>query len=181
MAHRGEFRGLREDRGGTHGLPTHLLAAKQQFDAEAQRLAETLAGESYHIITGAGSSWPPAWYYSMCVLEEQQWLRTRPIQAADFFHGTFELVEAGVSVVVMKGEDHARPLCDRVEAFARRYTDRLTVLDAAAFEMQGISSETRALISPVILATILERLTVHLAVARNHPLDQRRYYKKVSY
>lgn len=181
MAHRGEFADYEKTVAELTGLPAHLLAAKQMFDAQAQRLAAKLAGESYHIITGAGSSWAPAWYYSMCVLEEQQWLRTRPIQAADFFHGTFELVEPGVSVVVMKGEDHARLLCDRVEAFARRYTDRLTVLDAAAFEMPGISPDTRALISPVVLATILERLTVHLAVARNHPLDQRRYYKKVSY
>jgi fructoselysine-6-phosphate deglycase len=181
MAHRGEFPDYEKTVVELMTLPAQLLAAKQSFDAEAQRLAETLAGESYHIITGAGSSWAPAWYYSMCVLEEQQWLRTRPIQAADFFHGTFELVEPGVSVVVMKGEDHARPLCDRVEAFARRYTGRLTVLDAAASGMPGISAETRALISPVILATILERLTVRLAAARRHPLDQRRYYKKVSY
>ena len=55
------------------------------------------------------------------------------------------------------------------------------MLDAASFEMPGISPETRALLSPIILATLLERLAVHLAVARNHPLDQRRYYKKVAY
>src|SRR3712207_8025099 len=52
---------------------------------------------------------------------------TRPVHASDFFHGTLELVEQGVSVVVLKGEDGGRPLCERVEAFAGRYTDRLTV------------------------------------------------------
>ena len=181
MAHRGEWPDYARTVAELSGLPQHLLAAKHAFDPEAERLASMLAGEAYHIITGAAASWAPAWYFAMCVLEEQQWLRTRPIQAADFFHGTFELVEKGVSVMVLKGEDYARPLCDRVEAFASQYTDRLTVLDAAACAMPGISPETRALISPVILATLLERLTAHLAIKRNHPLNMRRYYRKVAY
>lgn len=181
MAHRGEFEGHGRTVAELATLPEQLLSIKQQFDGPAKRLAEELAPETYHIITGAGGTWAPAWYFSMCVLEEQQWLRTRPIHSADFFHGCFELVENGVSVIVLKGEDFARPLADRVEAFARRHTDRLTVLDTAGFDLPGLSPETRALISPVILASILERLTVHLAQARHHPLDQRRYYKKVPY
>ena len=181
MAQRGEFATYRETLAELSLLPRLLIAAKQSFTAEAERLAERLAPETYHIVTSAGGSWAPAWYVSMCVLEEQQWLRTRPVHAADFFHGTFELVEKGVSVIVLKGEDHGRALCDRAEAFARRFTDRLSVLDAAAVELPGLSPATRALISPVVLATLLERLVVHLAVKRNHPLDQRRYYRKVSY
>ena len=120
MAHRGENGDYVKTVAELSALPSHLLAAKQHFDAEARRLAAALAGESYHIITGAGGSWAPAWYFSMCVLEEQQWLRTRPVHAADFFHGTFELVEKGVSVLVLKGEDHARPMSQRVETFARQ-------------------------------------------------------------
>jgi fructoselysine-6-phosphate deglycase len=181
MAHRGEHADYRATLAELETLPRHLLAAKQSFDPEAERLASLLAPETYHVITGAGGSWAPAWYFSMCVLEEQQWLRTRPVHAADFFHGTFELVEKGVSVIAMKGEDHGRALADRVEAFARRFTDRLTVIDSAAVELPGLSPSTRALVSPVVLATLLERLAVHLAAMRNHPLDQRRYYRKVSY
>ena len=134
-----------------------------------------------HIITGAGLSWAQAWYYGMCILEEMQWIRTRPVHAADFFHGTLELVEQGVSVVIFKGEDDFRPLTDRVEAFARRYTDKVTVLDAQTIAGPGLSPATRGLVSQVFLATVLERLSAHLEVLRNHPLTTRRYYKKVSY
>jgi fructoselysine-6-phosphate deglycase len=181
MAHRGEFADHEQTVAELSTLPKHLLAAKQSFEPEAERLAEAFTSEPYHIITAAGGSWAEAWYYGMCILEEMQWIRTRPVHAADFFHGTLELVEKGVSVLILKGEDAYRPLTQRVEDFARRYTDKVTVLDAAAFEMPGISQETRALISPVILATILERLSAHLAVKRSHPLTTRRYYKKVSY
>lgn len=181
MAHRGEFTDYEKTVAELATLPGHLLAAKQAFEPEARRIAEAFRTEPYHIITAAGGSWAEAWYYGMCILEEMQWIRTRPVHAADFFHGTLELVETGVSVVILKGEDAYRPLTDRVEKFARDHTDKVTVLDAAAFAMPGVSPDTRALVSPVILATILERLSAHLEVKRNHPLTTRRYYKKVSY
>jgi fructoselysine-6-phosphate deglycase len=103
------------------------------------------------------------------------------VHASDFFHGTLELVEQGVSVLLFKGEDAARPLVERVERFVPAYTDKVRVLDTAAFALPGISERTRALISPVILATLLERLSAHLEVKRNHPLTTRRYYKRVAY
>jgi len=162
-------------------LPQLLVAAKEAFETTAAKLAEAIKGETYHIFTGAGSVWPEAYYYGMCILEEMQWIRTRPVHAADFFHGTLELVEQGVSVFVFRGEDAARPLSDRVESFARRYTDRVRVLDAASVELPGISTEVRRLISPILLATLLERLSAHLEVLRNHPLTTRRYYKRVEY
>src|SRR5262249_45357573 len=106
------------------------------------------------ISSHAGSVWPEAYYYGMCILEEMQWIRTRPVHAGDFFHGTLELVEQGVSVFVFKGEDASRPLSDRVENFAKRYSDRVRVLDAAAVELPGISPQVRSLISPILLATL---------------------------
>jgi fructoselysine-6-phosphate deglycase len=181
MAHRGEFPGYDETVAELSTLPKHLVAAKALFEPEAQRIAKAFAKEPYHIITAAGGGWAEAWYYGMCILEEMQWIRTRPVHAADFFHGTLELIEPGVSVMILKSEDTYRALTERVEIFAGRYTDKVTVLDTAAFEMPGVSKETRALISPVILATILERLSAHLEVVRNHPLTTRRYYKKVVY
>lgn len=181
MAHRGECVDHARIVSELATLPQHLLAAKQDFEPEAQRLATMFADEPYHIITAAGGTWAQAWYYGMCILEEMQWIRTRPVHAADFFHGTLELVEKGVSVVIFKGEDAYRPLADRVGKFAHRYTDKVTILDAAKAHMPGVSPQTRALISPVILATLLERLSAHLEVKRNHPLTTRRYYKKVDY
>ena len=110
-----------------------------------------------------------------------QWIRTRPVHASDFFHGTLELVEKGVSVILFKGEDAARPLAERVQNFAPGYTDKLTVLDTAEFELPGVSADVRALVSPVLMATVLERISAHLEVLRNHPLTTRRYYKRVAY
>jgi fructoselysine-6-phosphate deglycase len=162
-------------------LPQALLNAKSAFEPRAAAIAEKFKREPYHIITGAGSAWPEAFYYGMCILEEMQWIRTRPVHASDFFHGTLELVEKGVSVILLKSEDELRPLAERVERFARQYTDKLTVIDPAEADLPNIPKAFRALLSPVILATELERLSAHLEHLRNHPLTTRRYYKRVAY
>lgn len=162
-------------------LPQLLVGVKEQFEERAEALADVIKDSEFHIISGAGSTWAEAFYYGMCILEEMQWIRTRPIHGADFFHGTLELVEDDVSVLVLKGEDATRPVMDRVERFARRYSNIVNVLDAADADLPGISSRTREMISPVILATILERVSAHLEFKRDHPLTTRRYYKRVQY
>jgi fructoselysine-6-phosphate deglycase len=181
MRHRGEIGNYNQIAGELDRLPALLLEVKRAYEPKAEAFARVLAGAEYHIITGAGNVWPQAFYYGMCILEEMQWIRTRPVHASDFFHGTLELVEEGVSVILFKGEDALRPLADRVENFAPEYTDRLTVLDTAELALPGISPEVRGLVSPALLATVLERISAHLEVMRNHPLTTRRYYKRVNY
>jgi fructoselysine-6-phosphate deglycase len=181
MGERGEISDFSETLGSFRELPAALLDAKRAFEPRAEQIAEEFKDEPYHIITGAGSAWPQAFYYGMCILEEMQWIRTRPVHASDFFHGTLELVEKGVSVLLLKGEDEYRPLAERVENFAPRYTDKFTVIDTAAFELPGVSASTRRLVSPIVLASVLERLSAHLEQKRAHPLTTRRYYKRVDY
>ncbi|MBZ9886263.1 SIS domain-containing protein [Mesorhizobium sp. CA10] len=181
LKHRGELAESERIFTELEQLPRLLLEVKRSYEQEAAGFAHKLAASDYHIITGAGNVWPQAWYYGMCILEEMQWIRTRPVHASDFFHGTLELVDKDVSVVLFKGEDSARPLADRVEKFTPTYTDKLTVLDTADFELPGISPDVRALVSPIVLATALERVSGHLEVIRNHPLTTRRYYKRVAY
>ena len=165
----------------TAAAPAALLAVKQAVEPAAPGLAERLAAHDYHIFTGAGNAWPEAFYFGMCILEEMQWIRTRPVHAADFFHGTLELVEDGVSVVVLKGEDAARPLAERVEAFVPTANGVLTVIDTAGYEAPGLSADLRGLLAPALLATMLERVAAHLEVLRDHPLTTRRYYRRVAY
>jgi fructoselysine-6-phosphate deglycase len=86
-----------------------------------------------------------------------------------------------VSVLLLKGEDATRPLAERVESFVSGLTDKLLVLDSADVELPGISPTTRALVSPVVLSALLERVSAHLEVLRNHPLTTRRYYRRMAY
>jgi fructoselysine-6-phosphate deglycase len=181
MHHRGEYDAYEQTVAELRELPRLLVGVKEAFEPRAKEMAEVLKDETYHIITGAGSTWPEAYYYGMCILEEMQWIRTRPVHASDFFHGTLELVDKDVSVILLKGEDASRPLVDRVESFVLTVTDKLTVIDAAEVSLPSISHEVRALVSPVVISTLLERVSAHLENIRDHPLTTRRYYKRVAY
>jgi fructoselysine-6-phosphate deglycase len=162
-------------------LPGLLLEVKRAFEPRAAAIAKSIKDDGYHILTGAGPTWTEAWYYGTCILEEMQWVRTRPIHASDFFHGTLELVEDGVSVILFKGEDPTRALVERVERWVPSVTGKMLVIDAADFDLPGVSAEVRALISHVTIATVLERVSAHLQVLRGHPLTTRRYYRRIDY
>ncbi|QJU54732.1 SIS domain-containing protein [Herbiconiux sp. KACC 21604] len=181
LRRRGEFAEYDETLAELDLLPALLVEAKRSFEDRAAALAESTKEVGYHIFTGAGEAWTEAWYFATCILEEMQWVRTRPVHASDFFHGTLELVEKGVSVFLLKGEDASRPLADRVESFAPTVTDSLTVIDSAEFELPGVSDRVRGLISHIVLATVLERYSAHLEIARDHPLTTRRYYRRLDY
>ncbi|MED1469051.1 SIS domain-containing protein [Bacillus salipaludis] len=162
-------------------LPEKLIEAKEQFEAKAEAFAVAYKNEPYHMVVGSGNTWGRAYSYAMCVLEEMQWIKTKSIHAAEFFHGTLELVEEDTSVLLLKGEDQTRPLMDRVEAFAEKYTKKLTVMDTKDYVLEGISEEFRKYLSPIITSTLLQRLSVHLEDKRDHSLEIRRYYRTVAY
>jgi fructoselysine-6-phosphate deglycase len=162
-------------------VPAALVKAKAAFEPRAEEFARIIAGSDYHMFTGAGNMWPEALYYATCILEEMQWIRTRPVHASDFFHGPLELIDTGVSLILFRGEDAYDPLAVRVEDFAERYTNKLTVINTADYCPRDLSPELRALLSPAFMATLMERLSAHLEVMRDHPLVTRRYYKRVAY
>jgi fructoselysine-6-phosphate deglycase len=184
LNHRGELGKIGDHAdlvAGMQALPQSLLAIKGAIEPKAADFAKIIAGSDWHIFTGAGNVWPQAYYYGMCILEEMQWIRTRPVHASDFFHGTLELVEKGVSVILFKGEDECRPLADRVERFVPTVGGTLTVLDTSDYATPDLSPTLRALLAPALLATLLERISAHLEVLRNHPLTTRRYYRRIEY
>ncbi|MFP7159189.1 SIS domain-containing protein [Priestia aryabhattai] len=181
MNKRGEFPEYAEFMEELPQLPNTLVKVKEASDRFFEDFALKYKDETYHMIVGSGNLWGETYLFSMCVLEECQWIRTKSIHAAEFFHGTIELVEEDTSVMLFKGEDATRPLMERVENFVNRYSNKVTVVDTKNFELNGISEKFRADLSPIILATSLERLAIHLEEKRNHSLDTRRYYRVVQY
>jgi fructoselysine-6-phosphate deglycase len=162
-------------------MPQAFLATKQAFEPKAANYARIIAGSDYHMFTAGGNMWPATNYYATCILEEMQWIRTRPVHASDFFHGPLELIDKGVSLILLKGEDGYSELADRVANFAPKYTDKFTILDNADFVPRDVPARMRDLLAPAFMATMLERLSAHLEDMRSHPLVTRRYYNRVEY
>ena len=137
--------------------------------------------KEYQLWMGSGCTWGPTYSMAMCILEECQWLRTKSVNSAEFFHGTIEMVEKNVLCCVGMGEGPTRPLDERVIRFLEKHTNQIFVFDTKDYELPGISDEFRWLVSPVVLWAIYERAYKNLAEVRKHTLDIRRYYRRLEY
>lgn len=163
------------------GLPDALVEAAEQAELAASTFAESHVDTDYHFLIGGGPVWGFTYLYSMCILEEMQWLRTTRVHSAEFFHGSLELLEEDTSVIIFQGEDETRPLTDRAEAFCKRITKNVTVFDTRDYALEGFSPVSRALIAPIVLDTVMGRVSKHLERVRDHSLDLRRYYRVMDY
>jgi fructoselysine-6-phosphate deglycase len=177
----GEFKDYETFISQLETIPYELINVKKAADKKAEEFALKYKDENYHMLVGSGTAWGRTYAYSMCVLEEMQWIRTKAIHAAEFFHGTIELVDEDMSMILLKSEDETRPLMDRVENFAKDFTKKLTIFDTKDYPLDGISQEFRKYLAPLVLATTLQRVSIHLEDKRGHSLDRRRYYRTVAY
>lgn len=161
-------------------ITPYLVKAKETIDPICQGLAKKHKDTGYHMVVGSGNVWGETYDYAMCILEEMQWIKTKSIHAAEFFHGTLELVEKDTSMILLYGEDESRPLMDRVLRFAQRFTDEIMIFDSKTVDLP-LDEAYRKYLSPLVIYTLTERFSAHLSEVRNHPLTTRRYYRQMEY
>lgn len=161
-------------------LTPYLIKAKQSVERQAKEMAAKYKDNDYFMVVGSGMLWGEAYDYAMCILEEMQWIKTKSIHACEFFHGTLELLEPGMSMILLYGEDETRPLMDRVVNFSQNITKDINIFDTAKVDLP-FEQELRKIVSPLVMYAMLERLSCHLEKERNHPLTVRRYYRQFDY
>lgn len=99
-------------------LPENLLQAKRQFD-RADSIAAQYHDCDYMMWIGGAEMWGEVYLFSMCILEEMQWKRTKSVSSAEFFHGTTGCWKRG-SAVSGERRGRCRALDERVERFAEK-------------------------------------------------------------
>lgn len=162
-------------------MPDNIVQIFKDADADAKAYAEKYCDEPITYLVGSGNLEDWATCYGMCIMEEMQWMRTRPISAANFFHGTLEVIERDIPLILIKGEDKTRPEMDRVENFVNRISAKVTVFDTKSFKLAGISDSYRWILSPMVMRAAFQRVSAHLQNCRKHPLEIRRYYRRLDY
>jgi fructoselysine 6-phosphate deglycase len=166
---------------GLNALPSALVDTAEANEKRAIEETRLYKDDDFMMILGSGPQYATAYVFGVCVLMEMQWMHTFTGEAAEFFHGPFEVIDQNTPVVVFLGEDPSRPVAERVVRFCRKFTERLMICDSKDYEMKGIAPEVRAIFAPFILEAAISRVSEHLAVWHNHPLSTRRYMWKFEY
>ncbi|HXX38751.1 MAG TPA: SIS domain-containing protein [bacterium] len=164
-----------------NALPAALVSAMREREDANRATAERLKDEPIIYVLASGPSYGIAYSFAMCTLQEAQWMHAAAYNAAEFFHGAFEVIDENVAVIVLLDESEARPLAERACSFVQRYSKKVTTIDTRDLLLPGIETPQRALISPIALGTVMFRLTAHFAAVRGRSYADRRYMFKVPY
>ena len=182
LNYKGDFPNYEKFAEQLKSLPRNLLNAKKKFEPNANEIAKKYYKEPYNIWIGSGEMWGEVYLFSMCILEEMQWIRTKAVSSTEFFHGTLELIEEDVPVFLVKGEGKRRVADNRVEEFCKQHTKKLVVIDTKEYELDGIDDEFRWILAPTISTTLLvDRLAQYYQKYTGHNMEDYRYYRQFAY
>lgn len=102
MKNNGEFPEYEKFIDALKQMPEVLQKVREDNDERALAFAEKHKDTKFHMCVGAGNTWGETYCFAMCVLEEMQWIPTKSIHAAEFFHGTVEMTEKDMSFMLSK-------------------------------------------------------------------------------
>ncbi|MDY4025138.1 MAG: SIS domain-containing protein [Enterococcus avium] len=163
-------------------LAKGLVEAEKQAEDFGRVFAEKHRHDDMHYFIGAGNQWGAVYSYAMCYWEEQSWLRSKSIHAAEFLHGTLEIVDETTPVTLFLGEDEQRPLAERVKNLLPRICGNYTFIDSKDYPIKGISEKNRGRVLPhLLMHCVTQRIDAHVEKLNCHPLDIRRYYRQFDY
>jgi fructoselysine 6-phosphate deglycase len=162
-------------------LPRVLAQSAAASDARGAEEARLYEHDRVLYLLASGPMFTAAYVLGVCVLAESQWMHCLPVEAAEFFHGPFECIDASTPILLMLGEDPSRPQMERALRFCKRYSERLLVYDSKDFTMTGIDPEVRAIVAPYVIGIAAERIAANLSVWHQQPLTTRRYMWKTEY
>ncbi len=129
----------------------------------------------------SGACYGVAYSFAICLLMEMLWVHSNAIHSGEYFHGPFEVTDDNVPFIMILNSGATRPLDERALAFLQKYSDRVEVIDAATFDMEGISADARGYVAPIVVGAVLRQYADQLAEHKGHPLSVRRYMWKMEY
>lgn len=162
-------------------LARDLVEVEKAADAFGLEFAQKHHADPIHYFVGAGNQYGSTYSYAMCYWEEQHWIRTKSIHSAEFFHGMLEIVDRDTAVTVFVGEDQQRSLSQRVVDFLPRICGNYTVIDSKDYALPGIDEKFRGNLSHLVTHAVTQRIDAHMEQINRHPMEIRRYYRRLSY
>lgn len=162
-------------------LPALIDAAIVHHGDRIAAFAESHKREPVIYTMGAGANYATAYSYAICIFQEMQWIHSAAIHAGEYFHGPFEITDFDVPFIVLRGLGASQKIDDRGLAFVTKYSQRVTVLDAAELGLGAIDATVVEHVEHMAFGTLLRVYSDKLADARGHPLTVRRYMWKMDY
>ena len=99
----------------------------------------------------------------------------------EYFHGPFEVTDYDVPFMLVKSIGHTRHLDERVENFAKKFTEDLLVLDQKDLDLSTVADEAKPYVAAILTGVVIRHFVEAIAFERGHSLDVRRYMWQMQY
>lgn len=162
-------------------LPQIVLSSLESFEPKAAQIANAIASQPVTYVLASGPLFGAALTFTMCFMQEMQWMDASTINSNEFFQGPFEVIDKNARPIVFLGEDATRPMAERVKRFLDNYGGDVNYIDALDIRLEGIPERMRSFVMPIIFHALTTRLAAHLSANTGYELDGRRYMWKVEY
>ncbi|MBP2412018.1 fructoselysine-6-P-deglycase FrlB-like protein [Arthrobacter stackebrandtii] len=161
--------------------PNVILESLKEFEPQAELIAQTIKEAPMTYVLASGPLYGAALTFTMCFMQEMQWMHASTVNSNEFFQGPFEVVDKRSKIIVFLGEDGTRPMGERVKRFLETYAGEVQYVDSKSFTFSGVDSEMRAFVSPIVYHALTTRIAAYLSAATGYELDGRRYMWQVDY
>ena len=158
-----------------------VRAAVKKVQNRTWLFAEKYAQEPFLYIMGSGASYSQAYGFSICSLQEMQWMDCCYLHSGEYFHGPFECTDKDHLYIVLMGTGKARAMDERALTFLEKYGEKYEVIDAEELGINAIDESVNEYFCPMLFYAMSVAYRTGLQDKRRHPLDMRRYMGVVEY
>ena len=130
---------------------------KEKFAARADAFGSKYKRAPLIYTMSSGPCYGVAYSFAICLLQEMQWIHSAAIHSGEYFHGPFEVTDYDVPFLIAKNVGPTRPLDDRAEAFAVKYSHEVNVIDCAEFDMSAIDEDLHEFFAVLVLVSLQQR------------------------
>lgn len=148
---------------------------------EADEFGKKYKRDKFIYTLASGPNYGVAYSFTSCLLMEMLWINSNAIHSGEYFHGPFEITDFDVPFIIIKGMGETRPIDERAHAFVKKFSEKVVLIDAETFDMEGIDEDLKGYFTPIIAEVILRQYADRLAEHTGHPLSVRRYMWKMEY
>jgi fructoselysine 6-phosphate deglycase len=158
-----------------------VIDEKSRFELKAKKWGQSQKRDSIIYTVGSGINYGEIYSTAACWFMEMQWINSNAIHSGEFFHGPFEITDYDVPFILVKSIGQTRFLDQRVEDFAKKFTDKLMVLDQAEFKLNDVAEPAQEYIAAILSGVVIRQMVEAIAFERGHSLDVRRYMWQMKY
>lgn len=147
----------------------------KEYEAPAREFGLKYRGEPLIYTISSGLDLSSGYVLTNCSFMECIWIHSSPLHAGEFFHGAFEAIDEDTAVFAFLGIGKTRPVEERAVVFLRRHTQKLTVIDAARFDLFALPEWTRPYVATLYLGSVAGAFCGELSRVKGQPMSSRRY------